>query len=162
MNPVAISGSRVAPISVDLTLPNVHLNVLRGIEKSFRVDKPAAAGLTLVAGEWGVLGSDGTVSRPGASSDKSTFLCFLGTDRFDVAATGAVTLFMNPTLIVQTDRFVADSYAVGDDLTVNNNSGTNASVLKAGTGDWVVARVVAHDDTTVTYETVPVPFKKPA
>ena len=161
MNPVGIDGARVAPLSVDLTLPNYNLKVLRGMEKAFRVDKPAAAALALVAGEWGVLQADGTVARPGASSVAATYLCFLGTDRFDAAATGNVTLFMDTPLLVKTSRFVAGSYSVGEQLTVNDNNSTTATPLAAGSGDWVVAHVVeVGTDGTITYQTVPTPYQK--
>ena len=133
-----VSINRVVPVQEDLTKEELHLNVLRGMENMFRVDKKLAVGSSLELGQWGVLQNDGTVAAPGASSSIATYLVFCGSERFDSMATGQVTLVMNSNIIIKTDRFdVGGSYSVGTELTVKGSS----SVSVAATGDFVVGKV---------------------
>ena len=133
-----VSINRVVPVQEDLTKEELHLNVLRGMENMFRVDKKLAVGSSLELGQWGVLQNDGTVAVPGASSSIATYLVFCGSERFDSMATGQVTLIMNSNIIIKTDRFDAGgSYSVGTELTVKGSS----ELSVASTGDFVVGMV---------------------
>jgi len=151
--PTSISDISIAPIGADLTLDNLKLQVLRGIEKAHRVDKKLAPGVALAAGEWGVLGSDSTVSRPTATPSAASYLCFSGTDRYDSKATGQVTLFMASPLIVKSSFFDAgENYEPGDALTVKDLGGGEAGVTKAGLSDPVLAKVVEQLDGALVYQ----------
>lgn len=151
MTAVGISASRIVPISEDLTQEDLRLAVLRGTEKMFRVDKPVAAGVSLVDGEWGVLNDEGKVERPGVTAVPNTYLCFAGTDRFDAHATGQVTLIMNSKIIVKTTKFDVGGpgYHVGDYLTVKGDA---AVVTLAADGEPRLAKVNQVGDGFLVYE----------
>ncbi|NDC22586.1 MAG: hypothetical protein EBZ49_00425 [Proteobacteria bacterium] len=156
-----ISEIRTVPVGEDLTSESLALSVVRGMERAHRVDHKAHAGLSLAAGEWGVLGNDGTVSRPGTSSVANTYLCLAGTDRFDAKATGNVTLAVSSPLVVKSNKYhVGGSYAAGTLLTVKDLGGGEASVSPAADGDHVVAMVVSVGSGYLVYQVVPTPFKK--
>lgn len=154
-NMVAVSDIRTVPVGEDLTTDELRLQVLRGIEKMYRVDKPLATGVALGLGEWGVLGADGTVSRPTATPVAQTYLCFAGTDRFDVKATGQVTLIMNSPIIAKSNRFdTTQTYAVGDYLTVKDLGAGEAFLTKQASTEPKLARVQEVGDGYLVYETL--------
>lgn len=163
MDPVAINAARMSPVSEDLTLESLGLSILRGFEKAHRVDRPLASGQSLVGGEWGVLGNDGNMSRPGATPSINSYLVFAGSDRFDSHATGQVTTIQASMLIVKTDNFDTNaSYVVGDYLCVKSLSANFAGVTKASSAELCVAKVVEVGDGYLVYETFgDVPVKKP-
>jgi len=156
MSIVAISNIRTAPVGEDLTTEENRLSVLRGLELAYRVDKPLAdVGSTLLMGEWAVLNSDGKAERPGATPVGNTYLVFCGTDRFDVKATGAITLLMGVPLLVKSSRFdTTQTYAVGDLLTVKDLGGGEAYPTKAASGEAALGRVMEVNDAFLVYETL--------
>lgn len=156
-----INASRIVPIQEDLTKESLSLSVLRGIESMFRVDKKLSSpSVVLEMGEWGILEADGTVGRPGATPVANTFLCFCGTERYDVHATGQVTLIMNSNVIVKTDKYAAGSYNVGDELTVKDLGLGQAILTAALNGEFVLARVVEVGSGYLVVDVAAVPFKK--
>lgn len=156
----SVSDIRTVPVGEDLTQENLSLSVLRGLERMHRVDKKSEPALSLVSGEWGVLGNDNTVGRPGSVPVAATYLCFLGTDRFDAKASGQVTLIMNSPVIVKSNKFnSAGSYVVGTYLTVKDLGGGEASVTPASAGEYAVAKVNEVGQGYLVYEVIPVPFK---
>jgi hypothetical protein len=160
--PVSVSDIRTVPVGEDLTTESLSLSVLRGMEKAHRVDHKSAAALALVAGEWGVLQTDGTVARPGASSVPNTFLCFCGTDRFDARATGQVTLMQGSALVCKTNKYLStDVYVAGSYLTVDDQGSGKAELRLAASGDYVLAMVDEVGDGYLVYTIVPVPFQLP-
>lgn len=153
-NQVAVSDIRTVPVGEDLTTDETRLQVLRGLETMKRVDKPLAAGATLGLGEWGVLQADGTVARATSSAVRMSFPVFCGTDRFDVKATGQVTLIMNSLIMAKTSLFdPSPTYAIGDGLVVKLVSGKSV-LTKVTSTEPIVARVVELADGLLTYETV--------
>lgn len=155
---VAIDPSRVVPVTVDLTTQETNLQILRGIENAQRVDQPQTPGLSLVAGEWGVLNADGTIHRATSSSQILTFLCFCGTDRFDAAATGNVTMFQNSNLLILSSFYDTNGmYAVGTNLTVKDTGGGFSAVTPAASGDYINAVVVTVGTNYLVYEVVASP-----
>lgn len=152
--------SNLVPLQQDLTKESLSLSILRGIESMFRVDKKLAPGVELTLGEWGVLESDGTVGRPGATPVANTFLVFCGTERYDVHATGQVTLIMNSNVIAKTDKFAPASYLVGDEMTVKDLGAGQAILTKALAGEYVLARVVEVGNGYIVVDVVAAPFKK--
>ena len=151
----AISDIRTVPVGEDLTKEESRLSILRGMEKMFRVDKPLATGVTLGLGEWGVLGTDGKIHRAGASPVEATYLCFCGTDRFDVKATGQVTLVMASQVMAKTSVYnPAPSYAVGDYLTVKAWGAGESSLTLWTSGEVAVAKVVEVGTDFLVYETM--------
>ena len=154
----AISSERTVPISEDLTTEEKSLSVIRGLEDMKRVDKKLKSGETFALGEWAVINSDGEAERAGGSAVHNTYPVFAGTDRFDVHATGQVTLIMNSAIIAKTNKFnPAPSYVVGMPLTVKAYSAGKSELTEATGGDAIVARV--HDASEVAngclvYETV--------
>lgn len=152
---VAISDARVAPISEDLTTEELRLSVTKGLETMFRVDVPLAAGVELGLGEWAVVNADGKAERAGAVPVGHTYLVFAGTDRFDVKATGKVTLIKSWPIQAKSNRYDdTQSYAVGDLLTVKDLGGGESSVTKAATGEAALARVVTVGNGWLEYETL--------
>jgi hypothetical protein len=121
----------------------------------YRADKPLAAGVSLGLGEWGVLGADGKVSRAASTPVAQTYLVFAGSDRFDVKATGQVTLIMNSPIVARTSVYnTAVSYSVGDYLTVKNLGGGESGLTKAAGSDAKLARVQAVGSDHLVYETL--------
>jgi len=141
---VAISQASIVPVTTDLTTEFAPLEITRGFEYMFRVDYKIQANTALVAGEWGVVNDDGSVSRPTSTAVVNTFLCIAGTDRFDAAATGQVTLAPNSSLRVRSSRYnPAGTYHVGTALTVKDTGGGVAVVTPQTGTDPVLARVAA-------------------
>lgn len=158
---VGIETSRVVPVSEDLALDEARLQIIRGTERMFRMDKPFSSGVSLVSGEWGVLGDDNMVARPGAVPSQSTYLVFAGTDRFDAAATRQVTLIMNSNIVIKTNKFnKAGTYEVGTLLTVKDLGAGEASVTPAANGEYVVGKVSKVEDGMLTIEVFPSVTKK--
>lgn len=152
---VSINDIRVAPIGEDLTTDDLSLNVLRGIENMFRVDKKVAVGATFLKGEWAVLNGDGKAERPGGVGVGGTYLVWSGTDRFDSHATGQVTLIMSHPVIAETSRFdTGMSYNPGDYLTVKDLGPGTAYVTKWASGDARLARVTEVRSQTLVFETL--------
>lgn len=157
---IGIDTARVVPVSEDLTTEELGLSIVRGFDKMFRVDKKIGVGVDLVAGEWGVLGDDGMVSRPTTTPVANTYLVQAGTDRFDARATGQVTLIMNSNIIVKSNKFnTAGSYAAGVLLTARDTGTGAAVVTPAGAGEFVVGKVVEFANGILTYEVFPVVAK---
>lgn len=155
-----ISDSRIVPVSEDLTTEELRLSVLRGLERMNRVDQKSSSGLSLDQGEWGVLQSDGTVARPSAVPALETYLCFLGTTRFDARATGQVTLIMNSPVIVKSKYYdLAGSYVVGTLLTVKDLGAGEAGVTPGASGEYVFGKVLEVGQGVLKYEVFSNPMK---
>jgi hypothetical protein len=143
----AIDPTRVAPVTADLTLDDDAFQVLRGLESMHRVDKKLVDlnTTTLLKGEWAVLNSDDKVQRPGATGVRNSYPVFCGTDRFDVHATGAVTLIMGPGVIFKTTVYdPAGSYTPGVKLAAKSG----------GTGQAWLAPVVSAEACVAVVQTV--------
>lgn len=157
----SISDIRTVPVGEDLTLEDLSLSIIRGIEKMFRVDKKSSNGLELTQGEWGVLQNDDTVARPTTTPDRSTYLCFRGTNQFDAKATGQVTLVMNSSIIVKSNLYnSAGSYSVGTELTVKDLGAGEAGVTPAASGQPVLAKVQVVGQGYLIYEVMASPYNK--
>lgn len=156
----SISDIRIAPVGEDLTKESLGLSIIRGIEKMFRVDHKLASGVALASGEFGVLQNDGTVVRPGATPVANTYLCFLGSERFDVKATGKVTLIQNSSIIVKTSKYdVSGSYHVGSFLTVKDRGHGEADVTVGAAGEFAVGKVSEVGQGYLVYELIATPFE---
>ena len=152
--------SNLVPLQADLTKEDLRLSILRGHENMFRVDKKLAPSVSLELGEWGCLSADGTVERPGATPVANTFLIFCGTERYDVHATGQVTMIMNSNVIAKTDRFAVGSYNVGDELTVKDLGAGEAVLTIAASGEYVLARAVEVGSGYLVVDVAAMPMKK--
>lgn len=151
----AISDIRTVPVGEDLTKEEGKLSILRGLENMHRVDKPLADGADFALGEWAVLQADGTLARPGATPVPQSYLVFAGTDRFDVAATGQVTIIMASEVIAKSSQFDSGvSYAVGDALTVKDLGGGEAVLTKQAGTESVLARVLEVGADYLVYQTL--------
>ena len=152
----AIGQASIVPVSTDLTTEFGALEILRGFEQMKRVDRKIQANTALNKGEWGVLNDDGTISRPTSTPARMTFLCFAGTQQFDAAATGQVTLIENSLVQIQTTLFDPNpTYHVGDGLTVKDLGGGEAYVTKSAGSEPVLARVVSPPTNgVIVYDTV--------
>jgi len=152
---MAINEARTAPITEDLTTEDLSISVIRGLESVFRKDIELAAGATFAKGEWGVLDTEGKLARPGASATADAFVVFNGTDRFDVKATGKVTILMG-SFVAKTSKYDAGpSYAVNDYLTVRNLGGGEAILTKAASGEPGVGRVLEVGNGYLVFEYIP-------
>lgn len=160
---VSISAARVAPITEDLTTEELRLSITRGLETMYRVDaKLATSDTVLGLGEWAVLNSDGKAERAGAVPVGQTYLVFAGTDRFDVKATGQVTLVKSWPIVAKSSVYDdGQSYAVGDLLTVKDLGGGESALTKAATGEAALARVVTVGSGWLEYETLGGGFEAP-
>lgn len=155
-----ISQNRVVPLQEDLTKEDLRLNVLRGHENMFRVDKKFATGESLQLGEWGCLQNDGTMARPSAVPVAETYLVFCGNERYDSMATGQVTLIMNSSIIIKTNRFDASaSYAAGSLLSVKDLGAGEAGVTLASPGEYCVGKVQEVGSGYLVIEVSASPFK---
>jgi len=150
---VAISDVATVPVGADLTAPDNSLRVLRGLEKAPRVDYKIATGLSKTQGDWAVLGDDGLLHEAGSTGKAATYLVFSGTDRFDVKATGAITVFGRyPGLLCQTSKFdAAPTYHAGSPLTYKLVSSVPKLTL-ATSGDAVLANVVNVSNGLMIFE----------
>lgn len=152
--PTAVSDIRIAPVGEDLTTPEDRLEILRGLESMHRVDKKLADGAEFALGEWAVLNSSGEAERAGATPVPETFLVFAGTDRFDVAATGQVTLIMSTDVIARTTVYdTGETYAVGDALTVKDLGSGESKLTKQSGAEPVLARVLEAGDGFLVFQT---------
>lgn len=152
---VAVSDIRIAPIGEDLTTDDLSLQILRGIENMYRVDKKLATGAEFTKGEWAVLNSEGKAERPTVTPVGGTYLVFCGTDRFDSHATGQVTLIMSHPVIAKTSKFdTGETYAVGDYLTVKDLGGGEAIATKQTGTEVKLARVLEVGNGYLTFETL--------
>ena len=152
---ISISDIRISPVGEDLTTEDLSLSVIRGLELMNRVDEKIEAGISLVKGEWGVLGDDNLVHRPDAAAVRNTYLVFAGTDRFDSAATQQVTLIENSPIIVKTNKYdttVVGGYHVGDPLTVRSLGTDAAYPTLATSGEPILAKVRQVGDGYLVYE----------
>ena len=158
--PTSVNDIRTVPVQEDLVGSVNALEIQRGIDKMHRADKPVAAGESLVAGEFAVLGNDGNLSRPGVTPVASTFLVFAGTDRFDSRSTGKVTVIENSAIVVKTSIFDDTvSYNVGDYLTAKDLGAGEAKVSKAAAGEWSVGRVTEVGSGYLVYDLFSSPMK---
>lgn len=152
---VAISDIRVAPIGEDLTTDDLSLNVLRGIESMYRVDRKVATGADFVRGEWAVLNTDGKAERPGGVGVANTFLVWSGSDRFDSHITGQVTLIMSHPVIAETNKYdTGFNYDIGNFLTVKDVGPGTAYVTKWTSGDAKLAVVVDVKSGSLVFRTL--------
>ena len=152
---VSVSDIRVAPIGEDLSTEDLSLQVLRGLEKMYRVDKKVAAANAFAKGEWAVLNVDGKAERPSTSPVGGSYLVFCGTDRFDSRATGQVTLIMSHPVVVKTSNYdVGQTYNVGDYLTVKDLGGGESTVTSWGTSEPKQARVLEVGNGYLVFETL--------
>jgi hypothetical protein len=152
---VSVSDIRVAPIGEDLSTSDLSLDVLRGFEKMFRVDKKIAAGAFFAKGEWAVLNVDGKAERPSTTPVGGSYLVLCGTDRFDSRATGQVTLIMSHPVVIKTSNYdVGQTYNVGDYLTVKDLGGGESTVSSWGTGEPKHARVLEEGNGYLVFETL--------
>lgn len=160
---VAISDNRVVPITEDLTTEELRLSVTRGIETMYRDDSPLATPDTVLGlGEWAVLNADGKAERAGAVPVGNTFLVFAGTDRFDVRATGKVTLIRSWPIRAKTNRYDdTQTYAPGDLLTVKDLGGGESDLTLAATGEAALARVAVVGTGWLEFETLGGGFAAP-
>lgn len=149
---VAISDARVAPITEDLTTDSLRMQVTRGFETMQRTDYAlAAADTALLSGEWAVINSEGKAAAPGATPVGHTYPVLAGTDRFDVKATGQVTLVTSWPIRFKTSNYNAGgSYTPGDLLTVKAAN----ELVEAATGEVVLARVVTVGSGWLEVETL--------
>ena len=144
MSIVSIDNARVVPVSEDLTADDLTLQILRGLEKMHRVDKKlASTGVSLTLGEWGVVGDDGTVTRPTTTPQKNSYLCFAGTDRFDSHATGQVTLIMSSKVIAQSNMYDQTATYHAGNLLVAKDLGGGEAKLALAVSDADKAAAVA-------------------
>jgi hypothetical protein len=153
--PESINPGRIVPVQEDLTAPYNKLEIIRGWEKMYRVDKDIASGATFLPGDWAVLGDNDKLTRPTASPVPNTYLVIAGTDRFDVAATGKATIVMASKVIVRTTQYnTGVSYSVGTPLTVKDRGLGQADVTVAAGADPVLARVTKVGTDFIEFETL--------
>lgn len=155
MTMTSISEGRTVPVTEDLTTEDLSLQILRGLESAFRVDKPFVAGEYFAAGDWAVLNADGKLTYPSTAGVANTYLVFAGNNRYDAKATGQCTLLMGH-VVAKTEKYnKAASYSVGSPLTYKQTA-TDVYLLTLGTPgtDVILGHVIEENGDTITFETV--------
>lgn len=156
-----MNNNYLVPVKEDLTTEDLRLAITRGLASMFRKDHKLGEGEELFLGEWGVVGDDGLVSRPGATPVRNTFLVFCGVERTDVHATGAVTLIKSSNVIAKSTRYnVAGTYSVGMELTVKNLGAGEAGLTPAAAGEPVLATVEAIGQGYLEFSVMASPYTK--
>ena len=154
MTVTVVNDVRLAPVGEDLTTDDLTLQIVRGWEKMHRVDLPMASGVSLGAGQWAALGSDGKLHACSGSAVPASFLVLGGNDRFDAKATGNATVIMSSQVVVMSARYdQTQSYVVGDYLTAKMTSGL---LTKASGSDVKHALVMGVGAGVLTYMTLSV------
>lgn len=130
------------------------MEIIRGYENCFRKDFPLKANVQFELGEWGVLNASGEIEKATATPSFMSYLLLTGTDRFDVKASGKVTVVQNSDLVVRTTLFDNTTpLAVGDALTVKLVAGKSVLTKQAG-AEPIFARVVKVSSNSLEYEVV--------
>lgn len=151
---MSIDSNRIVPVQEDLANESYKLDIIRGLDSMIRKDYKVAAGVTLEEGEYAVLNGSNELVKPTATPVANSYLVFLGTDRYDVAATGKCTVVVNSGIIARTTQFKAgDPYQVGSPLTVKLD-GTKGLLCLAGVGEPVLGRVSEVGSGYLVYESV--------
>ena len=155
MTMASISEGRTVPVTEDLTTEDLSLQILRGLETAFRVDKPFVAGKSFLKGDWAVLNADGKLTYPATAGVANTYLIFAGNDRYDARATGQCTMLMGH-VVAKTEKYnKAATYEVGSPLTYKNIGGDVYKLTIGAPGnDAILGHVIEEDGDTITFETV--------
>lgn len=146
-----MAEERFVPVTEDLRLPDQRFDIVKGLElvQHMLADKPLADGVEAEMGDWMVLQSDDTLAAPTSSPLANTYPVWSGSEAFDSKATGKATIIMGGGYRVQTTKYVAGSYSMGQGLTVK----ADGVVEPAGGSDPILARVtkVPGDDGVIEY-----------
>lgn len=144
-------STNIAPDVADIRAEDNALRVLRGFESANRTDRPKSVPTdSFVRGEWVKMTNDGKVAKLTATVNAHASVVFRGTEGYDSYATGAVTLFENPSnLVVRTNNYVADTYNTGDILVgkLVGGKGVLAKAADANERVFAVARVHVVNDS---------------
>lgn len=146
---MAVLPDLVAPITVDLRLPDLSFDIIKGLEhvnyQDVTLDNPA---LSVPKGTWLQKTATGANAIPSGNGPEDVYPVVVGNDEYDSLATGNVTLLIGGGFLVQTQNYVAGSYTIGQDLTAKSTG-----IQAAGGSDAVVARVWAYDsvNSVLTY-----------
>ena len=137
-----MANEEFVPVTDDLRLGDTRFDIVKGLELVSQMlnDLPINPSLTsVVAGDWVVLGNDGTLSAVGSGSVPNTYPVWVGNDSFDSIATGKATVIMGGGYRVQTSKYdKSASYSVGSNLTLKGSA--SVPTLAGGSDAWV-ARV---------------------
>ena len=145
-----MSNELVAPITVDLRQENYNFNIVKGIEHVNYDDQLNVAGPSLAVnpGDWMTLASTGLVVPATGNAVPNVYPVVVGNNEYDAQATGNLTIITNGGFIYQTNKYVAGSYTVGQNLCVKNLGGGERVPSAAGANDAIVARVFAINVST--------------
>jgi len=150
----SIAQSRIVPVTEDLAADSSAFEILRGLEQMYRRDYEIDSGVELLDGEYAVLNASLKLVKCTGTPVANSYLVFLGTDRFDVAATGKATVIQNSALLVKTTIYkTTDTYTVGAALTVKLDGGVGKVALAAGV-EPIFGRVTEVGTNYLVYESV--------
>jgi len=143
---MATQSELVAPITVDLRAPDLDFDIIKGIEHvnyqdGALVDKT----LTVAPGDWMTKASNGFVVPATGNAVPNVYPVCVGNTQYDSIATGDLTVIVNGGFLYQTNKFVAGSYTVGQNLCVKDLGGGERVPSAAGSNDAIVARVYDYD-----------------
>lgn len=142
---MSFNNENVVPLQEDLTVETPLLEIIRGLEGLMREDIALADGESFAEGDWGVINADYELEAPGATASHACVPVWAGNaeGRSDVIATGKVTVLRRARpFIYRTTKFnTAETYAVGDALTVKDLGAGEKVPTKATGSDAILARV---------------------
>lgn len=138
-----MAAELIAPITEDLRASDNRMDIIKGIEHVNYQDVVLnTAVVATELGDWLVKGAS-SASQATSTGVGNTYPVFVGNDQLDAKATGKVTLLVGGGFIYRTTKFVAGSYAAGDNLTVKSGLVPGP----AGGSDAILARVYTAPDS---------------
>jgi hypothetical protein len=142
-----VNDPYIAPISVDLSAPDLRMDIIKGIEHINEMDvaivNPSTLNPPFDLGDWGMTTTAGLVPPATGNAVPNVFPIWVGNTQSDSQATGNATILEGGGFVYRTNKFVAGSYVLGQNLCVKNLGNGERVPSAAGSNDAVVARVFA-------------------
>ena len=144
---MTLQAELIAPIAEDLRKEDLAFDIVKGIEHINVVDgKLEGTPLPSVGnGDWLMKTSTGFAVPTTGNAVANVYPVWTGNDRYDGIATGNVTVIVGGGFIYKTNKFVAGSYSVGQNLCVKDLGGGEKVPSAAGGTDAIIGRVWSFD-----------------
>jgi hypothetical protein len=143
---MAIQSELVAPISVDLRAEDLSFDIVKGIEHiNYQDGKQDDSTASFAPGDWATKTSTGFAVPATGNAVGNVYPVVTGNNQYDSLATGNLTVAVGGGFMYKTNKFVAGSYTIGQNLCVKNLGGGEKVPSAAGSNDAIVARVYDYD-----------------
>lgn len=131
----------VAPISVDLRAEDLSFDIIKGLEHLQYMDgKQDDLSASFSAGDWVIKTATGFAVVPAGNGPAGVYPVIVGNNQYDAQASGHLTVAVGSGFLVKTNKFVAGSYVINQNLTVKSNG-----LQGAGGSDAIIARIYDYD-----------------